>query len=61
MAEDNDLGLLNDLNGGDIGSNVGDDETQSEDELELVMESESKDEDDNENFVYLKYFFKNGI
>ena len=45
VAEDNDLGLLNDPNGGDIGSNVGDDETQSKDELELVLESESRDED----------------
>ena len=29
MAEDNDLGLLNDPNGGDIGFDVGDDETES--------------------------------
>ena len=45
VAEDNDLGLLNDPNGGDIGSDVGDDETQFEDELELVLEFESRDED----------------
>ena len=29
VAEDNDLGFLNDPNGGDISSDVGDDETQS--------------------------------
>ena len=53
VAEDNDLGLLNDPNGGDIGSKVGDDETQSKDKLELVLESESKDEYDDEDFVDL--------
>ena len=40
MAEDNDLGLLNDQNGGDIGFDVGDDETEYEDEPELVLEYE---------------------
>ena len=53
VAEDNDLGLLNDQNGGDIGSDVGDDEIESEDELELVLESESEDEDDAEDFADL--------
>ena len=53
VAEENDLGLLNDPNGGDIGYDVGDDEIQSEDELELVLESKSEDEDDNEDFVDL--------
>ena len=53
MAEDNDLGLFNDPNGGDIGSNVGDDETESEDEHELVLEFESEDEDDDEDFADL--------
>ena len=53
VVEDNDLGLLNDPNGGDIGSDVGDDEIESEDELEHVLESESEDEDDDEDFVDL--------
>ena len=53
VAEDNDLGLLNDQNGGDTDSDVGDDETESEDELELVLESESKGEDDEEDFADL--------
>ena len=53
MAEDNDLSLLNDPNGGDIGSNVGNEETQSEDELELVLEFESEDEDDDKDFADL--------
>ena len=43
VVEDNDLGLLNDPNGGDIGSDVGDDE----------FESESEDEDDDEDFADL--------
>ena len=46
VAEDNDLGLLNDPNGGDIGYDVGDDEIESEDELALVLESESEDDDE---------------
>ena len=53
VAEDNDLGLLNDPNGGDIGYDVGDDETESEDELELVLEYESEDEDDDDDFADL--------
>ena len=39
VVEDNDLGLLNYPNGGDIGSDVGDDEIDSKDELEHVLES----------------------
>ena len=35
VAENNDLGLLNDPNGGDIGYDVGDDETQSEYEMKI--------------------------
>ena len=53
VAEDNDLGLLNYPNGGDIGYDVGDDEIEFEDELELVLESESEDEDDDGGFADL--------
>ena len=53
MVEDIDLDLLNDPNGGDIGSKVGDDEIESKDELEHVLESKSEDEDDDEDFTDL--------
>ena len=53
VVEDNDLGLLNDPNGGDIGSDVGDDEFESEYKIEHVLESESEYEDDDEDFADL--------
>ena len=53
VVEDNDLGLLNDPNGGDIGYNVGDDEFEFEYKIEHVLESESEDEDDDEDFADL--------
>ena len=53
VAKDNDLGLLNDPNGRDIGFDVRDDEIESEDELDLVLESKSENEDDDEDFANL--------